>query len=170
MLLSQQRRDVVSRENRRLVVRPELGTDAIHMVPAIAHTMFAAIPGSQLAETKAPRTNFGKATSIEAITGVPSLDGCTYDVPCNTTTKITFTINGEDYPIPPSQWVVPNDASDDDDCMCKTRIIVSKEPTFGDQLYDILLGTPFLRTVYSVYKYDAKQPLFGLAKLPIDVE
>jgi hypothetical protein len=157
-------------EQRDVVIRPEIGSEAIHLAPGIAEALFASIPGSQrvtAAERSDDEANAAKV--VEASTGLPSAPGYRYSVPCNTTATIGISLNGTDFPIPASMWVVPNPAGSGSgstaNTQCQTKVTVPSEEGFGHELYDVLVGTTFLENVYSMFKYDKHQPQIGFAQL-----
>lgn len=143
---------------RRIVVRPEIGSDQIHVTPAVADALFGSIAGSERQSAPPVESN---AAVIEASTGMPAAPAYFYSVPCNTTSNLAISINGTDFNIPPSRWIVANSAGS----MCQTRVTVSGQDSFEDELFDILLGTAFLETVYSAFKYNQRQPQIGFAQL-----
>lgn len=143
---------------RKLVIRPEIGYDQLQVTPAIADKLFAPIAGSVKTEAVASEAN---EEQIIASTGMPSTSGYSYTVPCNTNVTLSFTLNGTDYHIPAGKWVIKDGTTTN----CKTKVQVSNQESFGDDLYDMLVGTLFLDSIYSAYKYDAVQPQIGFAQL-----
>lgn len=151
----------VPEEQRRLVVRPEMGADFIQISGALAEKLFGPIPGA--ARTQAVPAESNEA-AVRVSTGMPTQSGFSYDVPCNTTATIKLKINGTDFAIPASKWVVQ--AAGDAQGACKTRVRVPEnEDGFGAELYDVLVGSLFLDSIYSAYRYDAAQPQIGFAQL-----
>jgi hypothetical protein len=147
-----------------IIARPELASNVLQFAPAFADALFALVPGAVSTEYHSARDN-DKSAAIEASTGVPRLgDGCSYEVPCNTNSTITFQINNVDYDLAPAQWVIPNlDPRRNNWEMCKTRVYVPKS---ADSLggAQIILGAPFLETVYTALRYSA-EPELGFGKL-----
>ncbi|BEI82141.1 hypothetical protein CcaverHIS002_0300090 [Cutaneotrichosporon cavernicola] len=136
---------------RRIVIRPEMGADFMKLTPQLADQMFAPIAGSSRTPPVQSQPN---EDQVCASTGMPTNAGYSYNVPCNTTSTIQIKINGTDYAIPPGKMA------------CKTRVLVAdNENGFGDELYDVLLGTVFLDSLYSAFRYDALQPQIGFAQL-----
>jgi hypothetical protein len=155
----------VATEQRRLVIRPEMGADFIQCSPQIADKLFTPIPGA--ARTQAYQAEPNEA-GVLASTGMPSQAGYSYEVPCNTTAAINLKVNGTAYSIPASKWVVQAapGATGGAQGSCKTRFrVTEKEDGFGQELYDMLVGSLFLDSIYSAYRYDADQPQIGFAQL-----
>lgn len=144
---------------RRLVIRPEIGSDVLQVTPGIAQQIFNPITGSARTEGLPDSQN---DDLIRASTGMPTSSGYSYTVPCSTNATLSFTVNGTDYHIPAGKWVISDTSGG---ANCKTRVSVSNQESFGDELYDMLVGTVFLDTVYSAYRYDAVQPQIGFAQL-----
>ncbi|BEI89938.1 uncharacterized protein CcaverHIS019_0300080 [Cutaneotrichosporon cavernicola] len=150
---------------RRIVIRPEMGADFMKLTPQLADQMFAPIAGSSRTPPVQSQPN---EDQVCASTGMPTNAGYSYNVPCNTTSTIQIKINGTDYAIPPAKWVVqaPSNSTGGAQAACKTRVLVAdNENGFGDELYDVLLGTVFLDSLYSAFRYDALQPQIGFAQL-----
>ncbi|BEJ17741.1 hypothetical protein CspHIS471_0700090 [Cutaneotrichosporon sp. HIS471] len=150
---------------RRIVVRPEMGIDFMKLPPQLAEQMFAPIAGASRTPPVLAQPN---EDQVCGSTGMPTNAGYSYNVPCNTTSTIQIKINGTDYDIPPAKWVVQAapGSSGGAQGACKTRVLVAdNENGFGNEMYDVLVGTVFLDSIYSAYRYDATQPQIGFAQL-----
>ncbi|KLT39521.1 hypothetical protein CC85DRAFT_288438 [Cutaneotrichosporon oleaginosum] len=148
-------------QTRRLVIRPEMGADFMQITPQLAEKLFAPIAGAQ--RTQAVQAE-ATEPDVRRSTGMPSIAGYGYDVPCNTSANISLRVNGSDWTIPAAKWVVPSGTGAQG--MCKTRVRVAQdEGGFRDELYDVLVGSLFLDSIYSAYRYDAAQPQIGFAQL-----
>jgi hypothetical protein len=156
--------------DKRIFVRPEIGTEQILVAPYIADQMFKCIPGAQKVElSQGDGEAAAAAADIQSFTGLPAAPRYRYSVPCNTNATIGFTFNDITYEMPPSVWVIPNPirsgSSPVDTRLCKTHVTVPHTENFGDEFFDVLLGTTFLQTVYTVFTYDPVQPQLGFYKL-----
>ncbi|GMK57990.1 hypothetical protein CspeluHIS016_0500220 [Cutaneotrichosporon spelunceum] len=150
---------------RKIVVRPEMGVDYIQLSPQIAGQMFG--PTGHVPGAAATPPIQGPVNEAEVLrsTGMPSQAGYSYEVPCNTNATISFTINGTDYNIPPSKWVQTGSSVTNGTDTCKTRVLVVESDGFGAELYDVLVGSLFLESTYSAYRYDPQQAQIAFAEL-----
>jgi hypothetical protein len=85
-----------------------------------------------------------------------------YRVPCDTNSTVTFTLGGNDYPVPVrvlSAWPGANSSEP----RCLADIIPTPDKTMVVGL-DIVLTSSFLSTVYTVFKF-GDAPQVGLASL-----
>ncbi|BEI89931.1 uncharacterized protein CcaverHIS019_0300010 [Cutaneotrichosporon cavernicola] len=146
-------------------MRPELASNVLQLNPNVAEAVFKNFPGAVPTEWHAAREN-DKIASVESATGVAQLTyGCSYSVPCNTNGTIIIQFDDVMYDLPPSQWVIPNHNSRrNNDQLCKTRVFVPKPQDVRLGSPDVILGAPFLETVYTVLEYGSK-PRVGFRKL-----
>ncbi|GMK57983.1 hypothetical protein CspeluHIS016_0500150 [Cutaneotrichosporon spelunceum] len=171
-----------------LQIVPPLAEAMFKLVPGAVAVEWS--PASALSARSNSDSNRADASAaVEASTGVRPLEhGGSYAVPCDTNATITLEFGGVDYPLGPGQWVVPNAPSPREEnkgaaslsslssrtgngCeMCRTRVFVpmSGSPdAYADDTGptpDIILGAPFLETVYTTLSY-GEQPMLGFAKL-----
>ncbi|CAK9783746.1 unnamed protein product [Cutaneotrichosporon oleaginosum] len=145
--------------------RFEIASDVLQISPKLAEAIFALVPGAVSTEWHGTRSNDDKIASVESSTGVARLEhGCSYEVPCDTNSTISFKFKDVMYDLPPRQWVIPCvDKRRTSNKMCKTRVFVPKTEHV-DSSIDILLGAPFLETVYTAIYYE-DEPKIGFTKL-----
>ncbi|KZT40452.1 acid protease [Sistotremastrum suecicum HHB10207 ss-3] len=81
-------------------------------------------------------------------------------VPCDTSLPIQFTFGGQNFTLGPKDYLIGPTSTSPDLCLSWPAAL----PSSGDGI-DWQLGTPFLRTVYSIFSYgiDTKEPpMIGL--------
>lgn len=82
------------------------------------------------------------------IPGASSSDGTTYKVPCDSQAPLTFTFSGVDFEVSSKDWISP--PHDDGSC---TSNIYGEEVVKGSWL----LGSAFLKNVYTIFDKDKKR-------------
>lgn len=83
-----------------------------------------------------------------------------YHVPCSITSTITFRLGGKEYTVPAWAWVMP-DYVGTGRCMSQ---IMSTRVADPSSLSSVVLGQPFLMTVYTAFKV-AESPQIGFVPL-----
>ncbi|KEP51138.1 aspartyl protease [Rhizoctonia solani 123E] len=90
-----------------------------------------------------------------------------YAVPCDTTLRMSFTFGSRNYTIQPHDYIFARVLDPPNMCLAWPRATAP-----SDDGIDWQLGTPFLRTVYSIFSYgiDTKEPpKIGLYPLSPDI-
>lgn len=90
--------------------------------------------------------------------------GNTWAIPCNTTTTVSWSFNGVDYPMYLGDLILDPMPSNSTLCMGGIQGINFKGA--GDGSVRWLLGASFMKNVYSVFRYDP--PAVGFASLTDD--
>lgn len=84
-----------------------------------------------------------------------------YYVPCDTNSTLAFTLGGKDYTLPPSLWVRPESRENSDRCL--SMLAPAKAEQMGSAA--VILGHPFLSSVYTVLNFAEEQAKIGFAQL-----
>lgn len=120
------------------------GSDGIYLQRSMYDALFQKVPGArQLAETGYWR------------------------VPCEGTMELVFGIQGEVYKIPYVDWVKKPTMTDSAKAMrMETGTEMCQSRVYGSSPGPILLGSTFLRTVYTIFDFSRPgQERVGLARL-----
>ncbi|CAE6417845.1 unnamed protein product [Rhizoctonia solani] len=150
-----------------------LSSVAINGVNVTLNSTYPAITGPQPLALFDVGANgiFGPAADVaELFSQIPASrlvgDG-QYAIPCDTTSRMTFTFGSRNYTIQPHDYIFARVLDPPNMCLAWPRATVP-----SDDGVDWQFGTPFLRTVYSIFSYgiDTKEPpKIGLYPLSPDV-
>lgn len=83
--------------------------------------------------------------------------------PCNTRQTMTFSFGGRDYVLQPSEWLMGRVSTNTYECLAWPVALAPSGDGIGWQL-----GTPFLRSVYSVFKC-VPHPTLPFSRWPLTV-
>ncbi|KAF5336115.1 hypothetical protein D9611_006291 [Ephemerocybe angulata] len=117
-----------------LVALLDTGAPPITVPSYITDAIYSKIPGARL--YKGP-------------------DASRWFVPCNGTASVSFTLGGQDFPLNPVDLTDVETMDDGTTSACMASITSTDEKGLP---FEALLGTPFLRNVYTVYDFGDKQP------------
>ncbi|TFY67944.1 hypothetical protein EVG20_g3745 [Dentipellis fragilis] len=132
---------VISTELKAVV---DTGTSDIRANPAIVKKLLAKIPGVQQIAAGSDEEGSQEGT------------GGDFLLPCDTESKLAFTIGGKDWDVDPRDLALPDERLEDN--MCFSQIF--GDPSFGEDT--ILLGATFLKNVYLSLNLETKK--IGFAK------
>lgn len=118
----------------------------IFMEESLANLTMSKIPGSKYI-TQPVTPNFNQSI---------------YQVPCDTNSTVSLTFGGKDYALPSDQWI-RRDPSPRAEGGCYAIIGPIKSERMGRA--SVILGLPFLSSVYTVLNFANEEATIGFAQL-----
>ncbi|EIM90784.1 acid protease [Stereum hirsutum FP-91666 SS1] len=105
------------------------------------------------------------ARIFDSMTGsrLVDVEGGIWAMPCDTTATMTFTFSGQNFTLLPSDYLAGPISSDTNECIAYPNALSPSSDGIDWQL-----GSPFMRTVYSVFSYGItgkEPPMIGLYPL-----